>query len=684
MGPDLSVIGTCTTPEAIAESILWPARTVRPEYVATVVATADGRTIQGYKKGESAAELVLKDAATGRDCTIPKATIEERREAGTLMPDGLAASMTPEQRRDVLRFLVDQGKPGSPSGDALLAHIHTPASFPYEAAPIHPERWPNRKEKVNRDRLYDFYAKEAEFFAKSPNVPPLLPQYPGLDGGVLGHWGNQNDDVWMDGRWNDSDLGTVLSGVFRGPGVTVPKGVCVRLGDSGELSACFNPQTLTYDALWKGGFVKFSPRRHGFMDGLIQDGSPLPRPEGSKPEGPIVYHGFHRHGKRVIFSYRVGETEMLDAPWAEGGQFTRVVGPAATHPLAAMTKGGPSKWPQRVTTRGEVGTGSPYAIDTIAVPFQNPWKALMFFGDHDFLPDGSALICTMVGDVWRVQGLDDTLQHVTWRRFASGLHQALGLVVSDGRVYVLGRDQITRLHDLDGDGEADFHECVSNAYETSPAGHDFICGLQRDSHGDFFTCSGKQGLLKVRPDGKSVEVLATGFRNPDGLGLSPDGALTVPCSEGEWTPASMICEIKPGGHYGYGGPKNGLPPDLPLAYLPRGMDNSSGGQAFVPDDRWGPLKGQMVHTSFGSGTIFLVLRDRVDGQPQGAVVPLPGDFRSGVHRARFNPKDGQLYVSGLSGWGTYTPDDGCFQRVRYTGAPRSCRRHCGPTRTACS
>ena len=57
----------------------------------------------------------------------------------------------------------------------------------------------------------------------------------------------------------------------------------------------------------------------------------------------------------------------------------------------------------------------------------------------------------------------------------------------------------------------------------------------------------------------------------------------------------------------------------------------------------------------------------MDGQPQGAIVPLLGDFRSGVHRGKVNPKDGQLYVSGMAGWGSYTPDDGCFQRVRYTG-----------------
>jgi azurin len=106
-----------------------------------------------------------------------------------------------------------------------------------------------------------------------------------------------------------------------------------------------------------------------------------------------------------------------------------------------------------------------------------------------------------------------------------------------------------------------------------------------------------------------------------------------------------------------------------LAYLPRGLDNSSGGQTVVPDGRWGPLAGQVIHFSYGAGTHFLLLRDEVQGQPQGASVPLPGEFLSGAHRGRFNPKDGQLYVSGMGGWGTYTPDDGSFQRVRFTGDP---------------
>jgi putative heme-binding domain-containing protein len=673
IGPPLADIGRRAKPEEIVESVLWPKRQVKPEYSSWRISLDDGRSLQGYKRGETLDAIQLFDPMTEKTRRIVKTEISNQHELGTLMPDGVAGGMTSAQRSDLARFLMELGRTTGLENDVRPEAM--PAEFSYERGPLIPEDWPLWREPVNRDRVYDFYRKEALFFRGKANLPRLLPEFPGLDGGKFGHWGNQNEATWTDGRWSQTDLGTVLSGVFHGPDVTVPKAVCVRLGQHGELAACFNPETLSYEALWRGGFLKLSAVRHGFVDGLRPDGELLPRPERKRLDKPFVYHGFYRSGLRVVFAYRIGDVELLDAPWVKDGKFESVVAPVGEHPMRDVLRGGTAQWPQEIKTVAELGAGRPYAVDTIRPPFANPWKAPMFFGDHDFLPDGSALLCTMEGDVWRVTGLDADLKNVRWRRFASGLNQPLGLVVAEGQVYVLSRDQITRLHDLNGDGEADFYECFSNKMITSPAGHDFTCGLARDPQGRFYTASGKQGLIRISADGQKVDVLATGFRNPDGVGLCPDGAVTVPCSEGDWTPASMICLVKPDAsaavapHFGYGGPTDGKLPALPFAYLPRGLDNSSGGQVTVPDDRWGPLRGQLIHFSFGQGSHFLVLRDEVAGQPQGAVVPLVGDFRSGVHRGRFNPKDGQLYVSGMNGWGSYTPDDGCFQRVRYTGDP---------------
>lgn len=674
-GPALSDVGKRLKPEQIVESLFWPKREVKPEFKAFAVQTTDGRNLQGYKDRESVDEIVLRDPAQGTIVRLPRGTIDELREIGTLMPDGLTQSMSVAQRSDIVRFLLELGN--DPTLPALVKpQSHEAAEFAFEKAPLDPAAWPYREHFVNRDRLYDFYVKEAQHFLAQPAMPVLLPGYPGIDGGSFGHWGNQNEDTWANDRWNLTDLGSMLCGIFRGAGVTVPKGVCVRLGDSGELAACFNPQTLTYDALWRNGFLKFSSVRHGFMDGALLAGTPLERPAGKSPEHPFQYRGFYRHGKRVIFSYRIGDVEYLDSPWVAEGKFQRLLAPVAEHPLADQTHGGPAQWPQEFDLAGSVGSGEPYAIDRIPVPFDNPWKAQMFFSGHDFLADGTVFICTMQGDVWRVTGLDDTLQRVRWKRFASGLNQPLGLLVVDGIVHVLGRDQLTRLHDLNGDGEADFYECASNVYSTSPAGHDFICGLERDAAGNFYTASGNEGLLRISADGRRVAVIATGFRNPDGLGMLFDGAITVPCSEGEWTPASMICLVRPQSgdeqfeppHFGYLGPKNGQRPTLPLVYLPRGLDNSAGGQVAINSNRWGPLENLAIHLSFGTASHFLLLRDEVNGQPQGAIVPLPGEFASGAHRGRFNPRDGQLYVCGMAGWGAYNSAEGAFERVRYTGA----------------
>ena len=105
--------------------------------------------------------------------------------------------------------------------------------------------------------------------------------------------------------------------------------------------------------------------------------------------------------------------------------------------------------------------------------------------------------------------------------------------------------------------------------------------------------------------------------------------------------------------------------DEPLLWLPKEADNSAGGQVWVPKGAWGPLGGQMLHLSYGRCTMMLILRDGSANPPvQGAAVPLPGRFASGVCRGRFHPRDHQLYLTGLRGWQTAAVRDGCFQRVR--------------------
>ena len=75
-------------------------------------------------------------------------------------------------------------------------------------------------------------------------------------------------------------------------------------------------------------------------------------------------------------------------------------------------------------------------------------------------------------------------------------------------------------------------------------------------------------------------------------------------------PGAQICEIKPDGYYGYGGPKitpeRPIGYDPPLCWIPHGIDNSSGSQVWVPRDQWGPFGGQMLHLLWGRCGMMLV------------------------------------------------------------------------------
>ncbi|NDC60253.1 MAG: hypothetical protein EBZ50_15790 [Alphaproteobacteria bacterium] len=138
-------------------------------------------------------------------------------------------------------------------------------------------------------------------------------------------------------------------------------------------------------------------------------------------------------------------------------------------------------------TQGQRGSDSDFlAVDTLTMPYENPYHALLFGSGVDVAPDGAVYMCTIHGDVWKVTGVDDDLRELTWRRFATGLYQPLGLKVVEGKVHVLGRDRITRLEDRNGDGHADLHATYFDGIATSAGGHDYVAGLEVDAAGRLY------------------------------------------------------------------------------------------------------------------------------------------------------------------------------------------------------
>ena len=619
-----------------------------------------------------------------------------------------------------------------------------------------------------------------------------------------------NGDAWF----YKMDTGPLLSASITGqwPDKNIAmKGIAVNIGagvgkEGLKAGVCFDTDLLRYSAGWTGGWLniegvaydgshgKTGPKVPGdqFFGTPAQPGwskgenlaDPRSEPYGPLPAEWAKWKGLYLNGDKVVLSYTVGGSLVLETPAleAEGKAISRsfnlakfaaaanlfvselpdgtgaveggvaklkgggkqlsaaLVGAPAGVVLAidgnrilmkvpagasgvfklvltgdedaavlkaapavdpaSLAKGGPARWTQTIETKGVVAKNdAPYVVDTITLPDENPYGSKLRLGGVDFFSDGRVAISTWNGDVWVGSGIDDKLEKLTWKRYATGLYQALGLKIVDDTIYVLGRDQITRLKDLNGDGEADFYENFNNDCHVTPGFHEFALDLHTDGDGNFIYAKGGPvrpggrgwetisqhagSMFRVSKDGSKFEVIATGVRAPNGSGYGgPDHLVTVGDNEGTWTPACRVTAIPPSRMPMYIGVPDlahltPTPTDYtrPIYWTPHNIDNSNGGQVWSPKgDKWGPLSERLLHISYGMSNLWLALIEKIPETPnncgyQGGTVRIPVAFNTGIMRGRFNPKDGQLYVAGMKGWQTNGARDGGLQRVRYTGEP---------------
>jgi|TARA_B110000879_G_scaffold137131_1_gene178992 hypothetical protein len=358
--------------------------------------------------------------------------------------------------------------------------------------------------------------------------------------------------------------------------------------------------------------------------------------------------------------------------------------------LTPMTKGGASISPETFEVEVKVSGGdSPWLVDQVPLPpamEKSPYKGKVRMSDIDFFSDGdSALLSTWDGDIWHLSGLKE-FKKLTWKRYATGFFEPLGLKIVKDVPYISGRDGIYKTYDLNNDGEADKFEVFNNDVYLSNNFHEFQFGLETDKEGNFYFAKaspvlrGGRGFDKILPhngafvkisaDGKRFDTIGTGLRAPGGIGIGPNGEITSGENEGTWQPR---CKIN------YYEPKRGIPffgvEDTrqgnkteftePLCYLPMSVDNSGGGQIWVEKGaKIGIAEGELIHLSYGKSAIYHVLRQKVsDGFYQGGVVKLPVKLSSSAQRAVFHP-DGSMYVVGFRGWQTNAATEAGLQRIR--------------------
>jgi cytochrome c2 len=355
-----------------------------------------------------------------------------------------------------------------------------------------------------------------------------------------------------------------------------------------------------------------------------------------------------------------------------------------------------ARWPGEIKTTAALSDEkTAYVIDDIPLPLGNPWRRNVRLTDLSFFKDGTAAACTFDGDVWLIRGLGAQLGEVRWRRFASGLHEPMGIAIRDEEIFVFDRNGIWRLEDSNADGEADKHVLFSNVFPQSAETREFPNSMKLGPGGTFIIAKGGQqastisklngSVLRVAADGKTYEVLGYGFRQPF-AGVHPrTGVVTASDQEGHYVPTTPLYVLKQPEYHGFLSeilPKEKYPEPIadPLTWIPHSVNPSAVSQTWLVDAKMGPLNEALIHVGFNRPELFRVLLNDRFPKPQAALVSVVRNFDLPVLNATVNPADGFVYMTGFQvmGWGTTAKRESGLMRVRYTGAPVTVPREVVP------
>jgi putative heme-binding domain-containing protein len=109
VGPDLSAVGSRTTPELL-ESILDPTATIEPRFVNYLIETDDERSLSGIVTAENGARLILVQPGGKAEIVALKDITDLRASNLSLMPEGLEQGQTAQDLADLLAFIRSQGR----------------------------------------------------------------------------------------------------------------------------------------------------------------------------------------------------------------------------------------------------------------------------------------------------------------------------------------------------------------------------------------------------------------------------------------------------------------------------------------------------------------------------------------------------------------------------------------------
>ena len=422
---------------------------------------------------------------------------------------------------------------------------------------------------------------------------------------------------------------------------------------------------------------------------------------------------------RVDVDVKEGKNELLIKIGQAAGEWAVYVNPADL-PAGAVPEATRKRldrdFPAASVAAGAAKNASAesryYKVNTLPLPAD----CVLEVGGLAFRPDGKLLACTRRGEVWLVTNpTSDSLGDVKFTKFATGLHEALGIYSQDDNtVFVVQRPELTRLASKDGETATEF-TTVCDKWGVSGDYHEFAFGPARDRAGHFFVTlnvgfgGGHQAkapwrgwCVKIDPKTGKMEPYAYGLRSPNGVNFSPEGDLFYCDNQGEWVATNKMHHIKPGKFYGHqaglrwikdspfagkvpekvasgmrydgvdaAGKFTGVYPDLdpPCVWFPYGRMGKSASEPVwdTTGGKFGPFAGQCFVGDQTNAVVMRVALEKVNGVYQGACFPFRSGLQCGVNRLCFAP-DGSLMVGQTNrGWGSSGGKPYGLERIAYTG-----------------
>jgi len=347
-----------------------------------------------------------------------------------------------------------------------------------------------------------------------------------------------------------------------------------------------------------------------------------------------------------------------------------------------------------------------YRIVTLPVPE----GVKLEVGGLAVMPDGRLGVSTRRGDVWLVSNpYMKNGTPPTYKRFASGLHESLGLAYIKGNLWATQRGEVTILKDNNGDEIADEYEAfqkfpLSGNYHEYSYGpvvlpdNDMIYTLNLGWQGKGVSLVKWRGwMLKVSPDGKMTP-WATGLRSPAGFGALSNGDIFYTENQGDWVGSGRMTHLEKGDFAGNpmglrwtseeGSPLSVKPSDVPdtgeplyevakrfpsikvpAVWFPHTLMGIS--TADLIEDtlggKFGPFEGQLFVGDQGHSKIMRVYLEKIEGKYQGICFPFREGFQSGILRMRWG-LDASMFVGMTSrGWSSTGKEDFGLQRLQWTG-----------------